>query len=422
MVSGIAVALLLGLIALGQHIAVAIGVVAAILLLFSLNVPTVTLAQVAFSSLDSYALAAIPFFVLAGNLATRGNVAEMLFATAGTVLRCVRGGMAFSLVLSSVFFAAINGSSVACAAALGPAATRLMPKEGYPKGFAAAIVALGGSLGIMIPPSLSFIVIGAMMQLPITDLFIAGLLPGLLEAVLLMIAIGIVSRWKGYGVKEQRPDWRGFARETKRSSAALAMPVLIIGGIYFGIMTPTEVSGFAAGYAALLALVIYRTITLREFWGTAQESLLQTVMIFAVVMSGSLLSFLLTRLGLTADLLQLSQSVGLDRFWFLILANLMMLVLGMVFDGVSLIILTAPVLFPLAQACGVDPIHFAVIMTACVEIATITPPVGLNLFVMSSITKLRLDTIVREVAPFYSVRMFALLLINAFPQISLLLL
>lgn len=422
MISAIAIVLLFILIATGQQIAVGIGLVATLILLVSLNVPTVTLAHVAFSSLDSYALVAIPFFILAGNLATRGNIAEMIFDALGTVLRCFRGGMALSLMVASVFFAAINGSSVACAAALGPAATRVLPNENYPKPFAAAIVAVGGTLGIMIPPSLSFILIGAMMELPITDLFIAGIIPGMMEAVLLGITVIFFSWRRGYGIKTDRPDWRGFRKKSVTAAPALFMPVFIVGGIYLGIMTPTEISGFAVGYATLLAVLIYRTVGFGQFWETAGEALLQSVMIFAVVMSGSLLSFLLTRLGLTADLLALVDALGIDYFWFLIIANLLLLVLGMIFDGVSLVILTAPVLFPLATAVGVDPIHFAVILTACIEIATITPPIGLNLFVMSRIANLRLETIVRAVSDFYFVRLFALILINVFPALSLALL
>ncbi|TAJ81431.1 TRAP transporter large permease [Reyranella sp.] len=422
MLTGIAIVLLFTLIASGQQVAIALGLVATILLLFSLNVPSVTLAHVAFSSLDSYALVAIPFFILAGNLATKGNIAEMIFATLGSILRCVRGGMAISLLVAAVFFAAINGSSVACAAALGPAATRVLPQEGYPKGFAAALVAVGGTLGIMIPPSLSFILIGAMMQLPITDLFIAGIIPGLLEASLLAVATVWMSWRNKYGIKTERPDWRDFGKQSRKSGPALLLPVFIIGGIYFGVMTPTEDSGFAVVYAAILALIVYRTIDLKGFWETSGEAVLQSTMIFMVVMAGSLLAFLLTRLGLTTELINLVQSLGIDEFTFLIVTNVVLLILGCVFDGVSLIILTAPVLFPIATALGINPIHFAVIMTALVEIATITPPVGLNLFVMSQITGIKLEGIVKAVIRFYGVRLFALVLINTFPWLSLALL
>ncbi len=422
MITGIAVLLVFLLIASGQHIAVALGLVAAVLLLLSENIPPVVLAHVAITSIDSYAIVAIPFFLLAGNLATRGEIAEKIFSCLGAILRSIRGGMAISLLVAAVFFAAINGSSVACAAALGPAGTRILPREGYPVQFAAAIVAVGSTLGIMIPPSLTFILIGVMIQLPITDLFIAGILPGLLEGVLLTAATAFISWRHRYGVKTSRPDWPEFGKQAKVSAPALLLPALIIGGIYFGVMTPTEISAFAVIYAAFLALIIYRTVRVAGVWESTKESILQTVMIYAIMMGGTLLSFLLTRLGLMNDIVELVQSLGVDPLTFLIVTNILLLILGCVFDGVSLIILTAPILFPVATAMGINPIHFAVIMTALVEIATITPPIGLNLFVMSHITKLKLEEIARAVMSFYGVRLVALVLINVFPALSLALL
>ncbi|UOM32964.1 TRAP transporter large permease [Acuticoccus sp. I52.16.1] len=418
MTVAVSIVALLALLALGVHVSIALGAVAVALSFLSLNIPPVILAQTAWSSIDSYALVAIPFFIFAGNVMSRGNIAVELLELIGTLVRWFRGGIALALATASVFFAAVNGSSVACAVALGPAAVKLMPNEGYSPRFAAALVAVCGTLGLMIPPSLTFILIGATTGLPITDLFIAGLLPGLMEAVMLAITTIWISRANGFGFVADRPDWKGFAKRLPRASGALLMPVLIIGSIYAGAFTPTEVSGLAAAYAVVLVLFVYRTATPRAVWSVAQESVMQTVMIYAVIIGAGLLTALLTRLGLANELSTLIAAANVSPWMFLLAVNLMLLVVGMFLDGVSMIVLLAPILFPIAHTVGIDLIHFAVIMTALIEIATLTPPIGLNLFVMSRITKLPVQEVIRGVLPFYFTRIIGLIIINAVPAVS----
>lgn len=417
----IAVVCLLVLIASGVHIAIALGVVAAGLLSFNLGIPVVLISQMAWDSIDKYALVAIPFFIFAGNLMSRGDLALIILELVGSVLRWFRGGVALALATSSVFFAAVNGSSVACAVALGPAAVKLLPREGYSPQFTASVVAVCGTLGLMIPPSLTFILIGSIVGLPITDLFIAGLIPGLTEAVMLAITTIVISRLRGYGNALQPPDWRQFRARLPRASGALMMPVLIIGTIYLGWFTPTEVSALAAIYAVVLVLLIYRTVGLKDVWSTARDSTLQTVMIYGVLIGSGLLTAVLTRLGLANELVALLQDHQVEPWQFLLAVNLLMIVVGMFLDGVSMIVLLSPILFPMAQSVGIDPIHFAVIMTALVELATLTPPIGLNLFVMSRITGLDIGAMARGVLPFYVTQLSFVALVNAFPFLSLML-
>lgn len=418
----VAVTALLLLVASGVHIALALGIIAVGLLNFNYSIPIVLIAQMAWDSIDKYALVCIPFFIFAGNLMSRGNLALVILELVGTVIRWFRGGIALALAISSVFFAAVNGSSVACAVALGPAAVKLLPKEGYDVRFAASVVAVCGTLGLMIPPSLTFILIGSIVGLPITDLFVAGIVPGLFEAALLGVTTVVVSRINGYGGIGHRPDWKGFGQRLPGAAGALLMPVLIIGTIYMGWFTPTEVSALAAGYAVVLVLLIYRTANLAAVWDTARESVMQTVMIYGVLLGSGLLTAVLTRLGIAAELTGMLTAAQVSPFEFLLVVNLCLIVIGMFLDGVSMIVLLAPILFPMASAVGVNPIHFAVIMTALVEVATLTPPVGLNLFVMSRITKLPLHEMVRGVLPFYGARLLALVVLNAFPALSLVLL
>jgi len=417
----VAVILLLLLFASGSHVAVGMGLVASVLMLFQHGVPAVVIGQTAFKAINSYALVAAPFFLFAGDLMTRGSIAQIIVELVGRLVRTIRGGLALTVMISCVFFAAVSGSSVASAAAIGSATVKVLRDENYPAHFAAGLVAVGGTLGLMIPPSLSFILIGSMVGLPIDKLFVAGIVPGLFEALLLCITTVVLSRRRNYGTQLGRPDWNGFGRALGPATPALMLPVVIIGSIYAGIFTPTEVSAVAAFYAAFLCLVVYRTSSIGGLWEACKSATLSTAMLSAVVIGGSLLGFILTRMGFAADLLAVVKGANMSPWTFLALVNVVLLILGMFVDGVSMIVLTAPVLFQLANAFGVNPIHFAVIITANVEIATLTPPVGLNLFVMSGITKLPVEEVVRGVVPFYFTRLAALMLITYVPWLSLVL-
>lgn len=410
---------MLGLLAIGSHVAVALGLVTTGLVLSVAGVPMTVIAQTAYKSVNSYPLMAIPMFVLAGNLMMRGNIAGLMIDLIGSLVRAVQGGLALTVMIACVFFAAISGSSVGSAAAIGAATVNGLRAEEYPARFSAGIVAVGGTIGLMIPPSLGFILIGSIVGLPVDKLFIAGVAPGLMEGSMLLIAVAFIARRNGYGKTTARPDWPGFGRRLPKASAAVLMPVFIIGSIYTGVFTPTEVSAFAAAYAALLCLLVYRSVDLGGVWDVVRDSVLQSTMIFAVVMGGSLVGFVLARMGVSAAVVAYIQGIDLSAWQFLLAANLILLVLGMFLDGVAMIVLTAPLLFPMATALGLNPIHFAVVMVANVEIATLTPPIGLNLFVMSGISKLPVHEVVRGVMPFYAVRLLGLALISYVPAISL---
>lgn len=415
----LAVVLMLVLLAIGSHVAVALGLVATGLIMMLDGVPTTVIAQTAYKSVNSYPLMAVPMFVLAGNLMMKGNIAGLMIDLIGSIVRAVRGGLALTVMIACVFFAAISGSSVGSAAAIGAATVDGLKREEYPPRFSAGLVAVGGTLGLMIPPSLGFILIGSIVGLPVDKLFIAGILPGLMEACLLMGTVVYMSRKYGYGTTTAKPDWSGFTRRFPKASAAILMPVLIIGSIYTGYLTPTEVSAFAAVYAAILCVLVYRSVTVGGVWNVLRDSVLQSTMIFAVVMGGSLVGFVLARMGVSTRLVEYLISINMTQWQFLLVANLILLVLGMFLDGVAMIVLTSPLLFPVATALGINPIHFAVIMVANVEIATLTPPIGLNLFVMSGISKLPVHEVVRGVAPFYGVRLTGLMLITYIPAIAL---
>ncbi|MBV7481573.1 TRAP transporter large permease [Bordetella sp. BOR01] len=413
---------LLVLLALGAHVGTAMGLVSSGLVMSVDGVPLTVVAQTAFKSVNSYPLMAIPMFVLMGNLMMRGNIVAVMIELIGSLVRCVRGGLALTVMLACVFFAAVSGSSVGSAAAIGAATVDGLKRENYPPRFSAALVAVGGTLGLMIPPSLGFILIGSIVGLPVDRLFVAGIVPGLMEAALLLLTTAWLTRRYGYGATTGKPDVAGFVRRLPRAAGALSMPVLVLGSIYLGIFTPTEVSAVAAGYAAVLCVLVYRTLNWGAVWKASQESILQSTMIFMVVMGGSLIGFILARMGVSASLIGVMERMDMEAWQFLLLANAVLLVLGMFLDGVAMIVLTAPLLFPMATHLGIDPVHFAVIMVANVEIATLTPPIGLNLFVMSGIARIPVEQVARGVVPFYATRLVSLALITYVPALSLVLL
>lgn len=413
---------LLILLASGIQIAVALGITAICLLLIFQGMPLQVIAQTAFSSVNSYAMAAIPFFILAGDLIMNGGLATRFLNLAGIFLRRFHGGLAVAVMMASIFFAAVSGSSVASAAALGRNVVEMLDGEAYPRRFSAAIVAVGSTLGLMIPPSLSFIIIGSMQGLPIVTLFTAGIVPGLIQGFVLAVASWYICRRNNWGHVTNKPiDVNELKTNFKGSLGVLFMPVLILGGIYLGFFTPTEVSAVAAIYAFIVAVIVYKTLPVKNIFPTIKRSLLQSGMIYFIVIGGNLAGFMLTSLGITNSIVQLITELGIQAWQFLLMVNIILLILGMVLDGISVLILSVPILFPLAMSLGVNPIHLAVIMTANVEIATLTPPVGLNLFVMSGVSKLPIDEVARGVGPFYIIRFAMLLLITYVPQISLLL-
>lgn len=406
------------LLAFGMEIGIAVGLAGIILLLFYMEIPITIIAHEVFSSVHSYSLLAIPFFIMAGNVMMEGRLADRLMDFFGSFLRRFSGGLGIGAMFSAIFFAAISGSSVASAAALGNAVTTSLQTENYSKRFTAGLLAVGGTLGLMIPPSLAFILIGTMIGIPVRDLFIAGVTPGILEGILLIIMTYFISKKHGYGHK-RKIQLKEVSSTFKGSLPALFLPLLILGGIYFGIFTPTEVSVVAVVYALLISMFIYKTIKFKSIPSILKGSIYSTAMIYLVLIGGSLLGFILTRIGVANHLLSFIQSMDMPIWAFLLLINIFLLLLGMFLDGISLIVILTPLLFPIAMGMGIDPIHFAVIMVANIEIATITPPVGLNLFVISGVSKISISEVVKGVAPFYTVRLIGLLLITYVPWFSL---
>ena len=409
---------LFALLALGVPVAFALGTVGlATILLFDVTSLT-QLAQSQFSGLDSFVLLAIPFFILAGNIMVEARMAPQLFDLMRALTRPIRGGDAVGATLSAALFGAMTGSSVASAAALGRIVIPELDRAGYPRSFSGGLLAAGGTLGIMIPPSIVFVIYGAMAQVSVTDMFKAGILPGVL-VTLLLIGVTLVlagrNRWGGRGPFSLQRMLRALGR----AGPALLMPAIVLGGIYGGVFTPTEAAAISAAYGLFVAAFVYRSAGLRGFAAIFVRSAKMTASILFIVAQALFIGLLATLAGIPSGIVEAVGSLALEPWMFLLIVNLALLVLGCFLDGVTILTVVAPLLLPAVLALGIDPIHFGIILTLNIEIAAITPPIGMNLFVISGISDTRPEQVIRGVVPFVGVMLLALALVTYLPWISL---
>lgn len=405
------------LLVLGLPIGLTLGVSAMAVILFFTSMPATILPLQAFSNVDSYPLLAVPLFILAGNIMMRGKLAEYLVDFADSIVGHFRGGMAIGSMLSTIFFAGITGSSAAEAAALGTVAVPAMQRTGYKTEFAAGMIAAGATLGILIPPSLTMILYGSITQVSVPRLFIAGIIPGLVAGSLLATLAYIIAKRQGMG-KSERFSWPRMVQSAKRTIWAGVIPVLVVGGIYGGIFTPTEVAAVVVIYALFASFVVYRDLQIRDIIPICRESLRTTAMIYLVLIGALLFSYVLTLEQVPQTITKYIMAWNLKPWAFLAVVNVLLLVMGMFLDGFSILLMTTPIFFPIIQALKIDPVHFAVMQTVNIEIAVLTPPVGMNLFVLSGIARIPIGSVVRGVLPFLILMLFMLVLFTYVPSFS----
>lgn len=375
-------------------------------------------AQAQFGALDSFVLLAIPFFILAANVMVQGRLAAALFDFMHALARPVAGGAAVGGAVASALFSAISGSSVASAAALGRVTIPELDRLGYPRRFSTGLMAAGGALGNLIPPSIVFVIYGAMAQVPVTDLFIAGTVPGLLLAAMLAAVSWAMARRHGWNPPE-RASLAEIARTGRRAVPALTMIVIILGGIYSGWFTPTEAAAVSVLYGLLVAFLVHRTLTPAALPGIFIQSAKTTGAMLLILATSIFIGMLSTMAGIPAAVFATVEAMQLDAWQFLLVVNLVLLVLGTFLDGVTILVVLTPILLPTVKALGIDLVHFAVILTLNIEIAGITPPVGMNLFVISAISRTPLDTVFRGSLLFTGVMVVGLVLVTYLPALSL---
>lgn len=402
---------------LGVPVAVSLGLASCIALLFEGDTPLLVLAQRAFVSLDSFPLLAIPLFMLAGVIMEYGGISQRLINLANALTGHLSGGLAIVAVVTTMFFAAISGSSIAATAALGSILIPAMIKRGYHKSYAGSVQAVSGTLGIIIPPSIPLILYGVAAGTSIGDLFIAGIVPGLVIGMGLLITVVIISKKRNY-LREAKTTSGELRKAFIQTIPALIMPVIILGGIYTGIFTATEAAGVAVAYAFIVSTVFYRSIHFRNIGQVLQQATTTTATIMFIIASAGLFSWILTIENVPQQVAQFFTSISSNPAVFLLIIVVLLLIVGMFMETNASIIILAPILAPVAVELGINPIHFGITMIVTLAIGMVTPPLGLNLFVAGRIAELRLDQITRGMVPFYIAVVVTLLLIIFIPALS----
>ena len=371
-----------------------------------------------FSSINKFPLAAIPFFILAGNLMETGGISRRLVDFAKSIVGGVQGGLPMTCVLTCMIFAAVSGSSVATTFAIGAILIPALIKHGYPTGYAAALQATSAELGVIIPPSIPMILYGVSAEVSIGELFIAGFGPGIFIGLALMLFVHLYCRWKGWG-KNDGDGRLSFGKATLKASWALLMPVIILGGIYGGIFTPTEASAVAVFYALIVGMVIYREIKIPDLYVILRKSVLSSAVIMFIIANAGLFAFLITRAGVPDEIGRYLEATLQSPMLFLLGVNAALFVIGMFIETSAAIIVLAPILVPVAIHFGVDPVHFGLIMVVNLALGMITPPFGVNLFAACTVGKISLDRIIPYLIPFVLVIVACLMVVTYVPQLSL---
>ena len=377
--------------------------------------------------LDSFPLLAVPMFVLSGIIMARGGISRKLFDVFAFFMGKRTAGMPCAVVVTCLFYGAISGSGPATVAAVGSMTIPILIEMGYDKKFSTALVAVAGGLGVIIPPSIPFIMYGMASGASVSDLFIAGVIPGLLIGGLLMIYAFFYCKKNGEDQQKKEAmvgelHEKGFLKVLKESSFALLSPVIILGCIYTGIASPTEAAVISVFYALLISLFIYRSLKVRDIWSILVESIRTYAPILFILAASIAFSRVLTLMQVPQDISTWILSHFTNKIVLLLVINLFLLIVGMVMDTTPAILILTPILLPIVEAVGVDPIHFGIIMVVNLAIGFVTPPIGVNLFVASSLTDLSVMEIARKAMPMIVYFLIALLVITFVPAVSLVLL
>ncbi len=403
---------------IGMPIAIALGLSSILTILFFGQDSLASLSLKLFETSEHFTLLAIPFFILSGAFMTTGGVAKRMIRFANACIGHLRGGLAMASVLACMLFAAVSGSSPATVVAVGSIVIAGMVRNGYTKEFAAGVICNAGTLGILIPPSIVMVVYAAATETSVGKLFMAGVIPGIILGLMLMIAIYFRARYLNIP-RQPRATLREVAVAGRDSIWGLLLLFIILGGIYGGIFTPTEAAAVAAVYAFVIAVFVYRDVKFKATPHVLVDAAKVTVMLMFIVANALLFAHVLTTERIPQMITEQIVGMGMAPWQFLIVVNILLLIAGNFMEPTGIILILAPILFPIATQLGIDPIHLGIIMVVNLEIGMVTPPVGLNLFVTSGITGMPLTKVVRAALPWLMVLMVFLVMATYIPQISL---
>jgi C4-dicarboxylate transporter DctM subunit len=403
---------------LGMPIAISLGLASLLTIIFFANDSLASLVLKFFQTMEQFTLLAIPFFILAGNFLTTGGVARRMIDFAVSAVGHLPGGLAIASVLACMLFAAVSGSSPATVVAIGSIVIAGMVKTGYTQGFATGVIVNAGTLGILIPPSIVMVVYAAASETSVGRLFMAGVIPGIMLGLMLMIAIYVVAIVKKLP-RQPKASWVERLNYFRKAMWGLLLILIVLGGIYGGVFTPTEAAAVAAVYAAFIAVFVYRDLRIPDVPRVLVDSSKVTVMLMFIIANAFLFAHVLTTEQIPQSIARELVAMGLQPWQFLLIVNVILLIAGNFMEPSAIILILVPILFPIAMQLGIDPVHLGIIMVVNMEIGMVTPPVGLNLFVASGITGMPLLSVVRASLPWLSILFVFLIVITYVPEISL---
>lgn len=406
--------------ALTVPIAIALGLAGLVTAIYSTNISITFLSQGLVTSTDNFALMAIPFFILAGEIMGKGGISSKLFDVANVFVGRFTGGFAMAAVITCMFFAAISGSGPATVAAVGGIMIPAMVAQGYDKKFATAVIVTSGSLGIIIPPSIPMVLFGISASESIGDLFIGGIIPGIVIGVFIMVYAYFYSKKMGYKGTGEKFSFRRMFRVLNKAKWSLLVPIIILGGIYGGIFTPTEAAVAAVVYALIVSVFLHKELRFQDLHKIFSDAALSSVAILIIIGTANAFGTVLSMERIPQAIANAFLTISENETIIILMIVLLLLVVGCFIDTSAAVIIFTPILFPVAMQVGLDPIHFGIVMIVTLAIGFITPPLGVNLFVGAGISGISMPNLVRSVIPFFFVMLAALLVIAIFPELTLL--
>ncbi len=410
----------IGMALIGVPVAYALALSVSLVLVAYMDLPQVLIVNNMFSGIDSFSFMAVPFFMLAGAFMSAGGVTKRLVGVAQAMVGSFTGGLAQAVAVAGMFFAAISGSSAATTAAIGSTMVDEMERKGYRRELATGIVAAAGTVGIVIPPSITFVVYGVIANVSIGDLFMGGVLPGVLMGLSMCFMGWFIAKREGIPA-EGTFSVIHLLKTIKEAFWAMLTPVIIIGGIYGGIFTPTEAAAVAAVYGIVVGLFVYKELKLSDFPEIVFKAVIGTTLIMFLVGAAKVFGWLMTNLQIPHHIGEAVVSLTTSPLVFMMIMNILLLILGTLVNASAAVVILTPIFLPVALSMGIDPLYFGVVMVVNLAIGCITPPVGLDLFVASAITKVPLEKVMKATLPYLYGLIVTLLVITLVPQISLIL-